>query len=316
MLYKQIGQNKRNTWLAIGGYVLILGAAAWFIDYLTDTMAISCFFLGAGLIYLAYIYFDATRHFMKITGGVEVSREEAPELYELVEEMSLAAGLPMPKVYVVPLAEPNAFATGRDPEHASLAVTSGLLRLMNKKELLGVIGHEMSHIRNYDMRVTTISSGLYTFILLAALGLTTLGLGCFTTKVRGCISAIILWCFGAFFLAVGLALLLVALPLAYLLNLATSRQREYLADVGSVDLTRDPSCIISALEKLEEFAAEAEKTAKEDQAADFTAARRDADPMVRALAFNVFKGKHFWANLFSDHPTLDRRIARLQESMK
>ena len=81
-------------------------------------------------------------------------------------------------------------------------------------------------------------------------------------------------------------------------------------------MTRDPSCIISALEKLEEFAAEAEKTAKEDQAADFTAARRDADPMVRALAFNVFKGKHFWANLFSDHPTLDRRIARLQESMK
>lgn len=177
MLYKQIEQNKRNTWLAIGGYVLILGAAAWFIDYLTDTIALSCFFLGAGLIYLAYIYFDATRHLMKITGGVEVSREEAPELYELVEEMSLAAGLPMPKVYVVPLAEPNAFATGRDPEHASLAVTSGLLRLMNKKELLGVIGHEMSHIRNYDMRVTTISSGLYTFILLAALGLTTFGLG-------------------------------------------------------------------------------------------------------------------------------------------
>ena len=134
MLYQQIEQNKRNTWIVLGGFTALLLAIAGMLSvYLTFWAGI--IFLAAGIIYMVYIYFYSTRHLMRITHAVEINQENVPQLYEMVEEMSLAAGIPMPKVYAIPSNIPNAFATGRDPEHASLAVTSGLVKIMNNDEI-------------------------------------------------------------------------------------------------------------------------------------------------------------------------------------
>lgn len=244
MLYQQIEQNKRNTWIVLGGFTALLLAIAGMLSvYLTFWAGI--IFLAAGIIYMVYIYFYSTRHLMRITHAVEINQENVPQLYEMVEEMSLAAGIPMPKVYAIPSNIPNAFATVRDPEHASLAVTSGLVKSMNHDELLGVIGHEISHIRNYDLQVTTITSALSSFIYLAAVYLLALGWTLFKMD-GGVITKCICWLFGSIALAVGAGLFIVVLPIAKLLNLSMSRQREYLADIGSVDLTRNPQCIEKA----------------------------------------------------------------------
>lgn len=298
MLYQQIEQNKRNTWIVLGSFTALLLAIAGLLSvYLTFWVGI--IFLAAGIIYMVYIYFYSTRHLMRITHAVEITQENVPELYEMVEEMSLAAGIPMPKVYAIPSNIPNAFATGRDPEHASLAVTSGLVKIMNHDELLGVIGHEISHIRNYDLRVTTITSALSSFIYLAAIYLLALGWALFKID-GGVVTKCICWFFGSIALAVGAGLFIVALPIAKLLNLSMSRQREYLADIGSVDLTRNPKCIVGALKKLEAIEQQYQQ--------------QKEDPMVSALAFNSFQVKHWWTNLISDHPTLDRRIDRLEHT--
>lgn len=299
MLFKQIKQNKRNTWIVMIMFVLLLLTITVLLSACL-TPIVGLIFLGTGLIYLWRIYFNATRHLMTVTNAKEIKRADNPKLYELVEEMSLAAGLPMPKVYITPDPIPNAFATGRDPEHASLAVTQGLLDVMNHDELLGVIGHEMSHIRNYDVRVTTISSGLYSFIFLAAIWLLGLGWTLLTTSAESLLGKAIKYGLGGLCLIVGGGLLLIALPIAKLLNLATSRQREYLADVGSVDLTRNPDCIMSALQKLQQI--------------DSQYIENQDDLMVKALAFNTYKVKHWWTNLLSDHPTLDKRIERLEHT--
>lgn len=298
MLYQQIEQNKRNTWIVLGGFTALLLAIAGMLSvYLTFWAGI--IFLAAGIIYMVYIYFYSTRHLMRITHAVEINQENVPQLYEMVEEMSLAAGIPMPKVYAIPSNIPNAFATGRDPEHASLAVTSGLVKIMNHDELLGVIGHEISHIRNYDLRVTTITSALSSFIYLAAVYLLALGWTLFKMD-GGVITKCICWFFGSIALAVGAGLFIVALPIAKLLNLSMSRQREYLADIGSVDLTRKPQCIVGALKKLEAIEQQYQQ--------------QKENPMVSALAFNNFQVKHWWTNLISDHPTLDQRIDRLEHT--
>ncbi len=170
---------------------------------------------------------------------------------------------------------------------------------MNHDELLGVIGHEISHIRNYDLRVTTITSALSSFIYLAAVYLLALGWTLFKMD-GGVITKCICWFFGSIALAVGAGLFIVALPIAKLLNLSMSRQREYLADIGSVDLTRNPKCIVGALKKLEAIEQQYQK--------------QKENPMVSALAFNNFQVKHWWTNLISDHPTLDRRIDRLEHT--
>ncbi|GHN26372.1 protease [Lactobacillus delbrueckii] len=298
MLYQQIEQNKRNTWIVLGGFTALLLAIAGLLSvYLTFWAGM--IFLAAGIIYMVYIYFYSTKHLMRITHAVEINQENVPQLYEMVEEMSLAAGIPMPKVYAIPSNIPNAFATGRDPEHASLAVTSGLVKIMNHDELLGVIGHEISHIRNYDLRVTTITSALSSFIYLAAVYLLALGWTLFKMD-GGVVTKCICWFFGSIALAVGASLFIVALPIAKLLNLSMSRQREYLADIGSVDLTRNPQCIVGALKKLEAIEQQYQQ--------------QKENPMVSALAFNNFQVKHWWTNLISDHPTLDRRIDRLEHT--
>lgn len=303
MLYKQIEQNKRNTWIILGLYTVLLLAISVFLGAIfTSYVGIGFFIIG--LVYIAHVYFDATQHLMKVTNAVEITKETEPVIYELVEELCLAGGLPMPKLYITPDPAPNAFATGRDPEHASLAITQGLLNIMDKKEVQGVIGHELSHIRNYDTRITVLASALTSLITMTGIGIVFFGWGVLTSETKG-IFGFFIKILALIVIAVGGIISIIGIPLAKLLFLLVSRQREYLADIGSVDLTREPSGLISALSKLEELEEDAD--APEISSQDLT---------LQHLYFN-FPNAHNWLNrLFSDHPPLDKRIERLKNSDK
>ena len=303
MLYKQIEQNKRNTWIILGLYIVLLLAISVFLGAIfTSYVGIGFFIIG--LIYIAHVYFDATQHLMKVTNAVEITKETEPVIYELVEELCLAGGLPMPKLYITPDPAPNAFATGRDPEHASLAITQGLLNIMDKKEVQGVIGHELSHIRNYDTRITVLASALTSLITMTGIGIVFFGWGVLTSETKG-IFGFFIKILALIVIAVGGIISIIGIPLAKLLFLLVSRQREYLADIGSVDLTREPSGLISALSKLEQL---------EEGAA--TPEISSQDLTLQHLYFN-FPNAHNWLiRLFSDHPPLDKRIERLKNSDK
>lgn len=234
---------------------------------------------------------------MKINGGRQVDEKSAPRLYELVTELCLASGLPMPKIYLLPIDCPNAFATGCDPEHASLAVTSGLLEMMNDEELRGVLGHELAHIKNYDIRVTTIAMSLLELVRYSGWGLLIAGLGLMSVKTRAGIIKLIFWMIGASLAVVGGLIAIVGIPLAKIAFFAISREREYLADAGSVEITRDPSGLIGALEKL--------KNDDHQMPAD--------DAATNAICFNAKQG-NWLMKLFDTHPPLEKRIARLKDS--
>lgn len=301
MLYKQIEQNKRNTWIILGLYTLLILIISIFLGMLF-TVYIGGLFFVIGLIYIAHVYFDATRHLMKVTNAVEITKETEPQIYELVEELCLAGGLPVPKLYITPDQAPNAFATGRDPQHASLALTQGLLNMMNKKEVQGVIGHELSHIRNYDTRITVLASALTSLITMTGIGIVVFGWGVLTSESKGLLGLLIKF-FALFLIIVGGIISIIGIPIAKLLFLLVSRQREYLADIGSVDLTREPSGLISALSKLEKL--EEGESIPQIVSQDLT---------LQHLYFN-FPSAHNWiSRLFSDHPPLDKRIERLENS--
>lgn len=301
MLYKQIEQNKRNTWIILGLYTLLILIISIFLGMLF-TVYIGGVFFVIGLIYIAHVYFDATRHLMKVTNAVEITKETEPQIYELVEELCLAGGLPVPKLYITPDQAPNAFATGRDPQHASLALTQGLLNMMNKKEVQGVIGHELSHIRNYDTRITVLASALTSLITMTGIGIVVFGWGVLTSESKGLLGLLIKF-FALFLIIVGGIISIIGIPIAKLLFLLVSRQREYLADIGSVDLTREPSGLISALSKLEKL-----------EEGESTPQIVSQDLVLQHLYFN-FPSAHSWiSRLFSDHPPLDKRIERLENS--
>lgn len=301
MLYKQIEQNKRNTWIILGLYTLLILIISIFLGMLF-TVYIGGLFFVIGLIYIAHVYFDATRHLMKVTNAVEITKETEPQIYELVEELCLAGGLPVPKLYITPDQAPNAFATGRDPQHASLALTQGLLNMMNKKEVQGVIGHELSHIRNYDTRITVLASALTSLITMTGVGIVVFGWGVLTSESKGLLGLLIKF-FALFLIIVGGIISIIGIPIAKLLFLLVSRQREYLADIGSVDLTREPSGLISALSKLEKL-----------EEGESTPQIVSQDLALQHLYFN-FPSAHNWiSRLFSDHPPLDKRIERLENS--
>lgn len=301
MLYKQIEQNKRNTWIILGLYTLLILIISIFLGMLFTVYVGGAFFV-IGLIYIAHVYFDATRHLMKVTNAVEITKETEPQIYELVEELCLAGGLPVPKLYITPDQAPNAFATGRDPQHASLALTQGLLNMMNKKEVQGVIGHELSHIRNYDTRITVLASALTSLITMTGVGIVVFGWGVLTSESKGLLGLLIKF-FALFLIIVGGIISIIGIPIAKLLFLLVSRQREYLADIGSVDLTREPSGLISALSKLEKL-----------EEGESTPQIVSQDLALQHLYFN-FPSAHNWiSRLFSDHPPLDKRIERLENS--
>ena len=247
--------------------------------------------LGFAVVGNAIAYFFSDKIALASSGAKPVSREELPRLYEVMERLAAKANLPVPKLFVVPEAAPNAFATGRNPRHASVAVTQGLLQLMTDDELEGVIAHELSHVRNYDILISSIAAtlaGAITYSAQMGRFAAIFGYGNSRDNERG----------GGGLTA--LLMLFLAPVAAMLLQLGISRQREYAADETGARMAGQPFGLISALEKLGAYNQRIPSNIPET-----TAALCIVKPM--------FGGGSVWASLFSTHPPLEDRIAALRE---
>lgn len=245
-------------------------------------------FVGA-LVYALIQYFVASKLAMSMTGATEIQKSDNPRLWRAVENLAITVGLPMPKVYIIDDPAPNAFATGRDPKHAIVGVTTGLLDIMDDRELTAVLAHEIGHVQNYDIRVSMI-----TFGLVSAIGLVSdvaLRMLWFRDSDNRDSNPVLL--------VLGVVAVILAPIVAAIMQMAVSRQREYLADATGALTTRDPAGLASALNKLQQYTRPMEKQVS-SSANMF---------MVNPLA------PGFFSKLFSTHPPLEDRIKRLNEDM-
>ena len=298
MLYQQIAKNKRKTVFVLAGFLILVALIGAAIGYLFAGTAVGGIIIAGVLavIYMSVIVSQSTDVVMNMNNAREIhSAQEAPELWHVVEDMAMVAQVPMPRVFIIDDPSPNAFATGNDPQHSAVAATTGLLQIMNREELEGVMGHEMSHVRNYDIRLQTIALALSAAI---------------TALVN---FAGNFWWFGGgrssdddddsaigIFAIIGSILLIILAPLAAsIAQMALSRNREYLADAGAVELTRNPHGLISALQKLQ-------NAQPMKKVAPSSSSLYISDPELNR------RHKRF-AHLFDTHPPLDERIARLEE---
>lgn len=298
-MYSQIDQNKSNTRILMYLFIsffLLVGYVFGFVYTENADSAIG--FMGifgiVAIIYAMISYFAAGKIALSITGAKEIKKSDNPRLYRTVENLSIAAGVPTPKIYLIDDTALNAFATGRDPKHASLAITSGLLDQLDKPELEGVMAHELSHVRNYDIRLQSITVALIGLIaLISDIFLRSLYYG---GRSRRRSSGKL----GGILILVGIALAILSPIIAKLMHLAVSRQREYLADASGALLTRFPEGLARALEKIS-----ADKEPLE------AANKATAHMYIENPLRNEKKMK--WINsLFATHPNIDDRIARLR----
>jgi heat shock protein HtpX len=299
--YDQISANRRNSFLLALVVVVLLAALGFSIGYaLTGSpagaMATTGIAVIIGVLMALGSYFAGDKLVLAVSGAKEVDEVSAPQLVHVVREMTLAANLPMPKVYLIDDSAPNAFATGRDPKHASVAVTSGLLDKLDREELQGVIGHELSHVRNFDIRFSLIVGVLVGSIALLSdffLRFTFWGGGRRSSRREGGGGLQVVM------LVLALVLAVVAPIIARVVQLAVSRQREYLADSSSVELTRNPYGLERALAKIS-----ADKEVLE-------VANRATQHLYFTNPIKKFEGRA--SGLFSTHPPIVERINRLRE---
>lgn len=292
-MYSAIARNKRNTWFILFAFLVLLGAIGALAGWLAgNNWWITAIILVFAAGYAAVQYFTADRQALSLSGAFPVTKEDAPRYYRLVENLCITTGTPMPKLYVVEDAAPNAFATGRKPEQAAITVTTSLFELMTDRELEGVLAHELGHIRNYDIRVSMIVFGLVVAVGIVAdvmMRMAFFGGGRRNNNGNGQAQLV--------FLVFGIVAAIVAPLLAGLVQAAISRQREYLADATSALTTRDPDGLASALAKLAQNG--------------------------RPLAKPVTSMAHLWIadplrpnaleRMFSTHPPIPDRIARLHD---
>lgn len=285
-MYKQIAANKRNTVIIIIGFVMLISAIGCAFAYAYNDWSVAAYVLVISSIYALIQYFLASKLTVAMTGAKEIQKRDNPRLYRIVENLSITTGLPMPKVYIINDPAPNAFATGRDPKHAIVAATTGLIDIMDDNELTAVMAHEMSHVQNYDIRVSMIVFGLVCLVgFISDLGIRMLRHS--DDDDRSPVGAIIM--------------LLVAIfaPIAAsLAQLAVSRQREYLADISAVKITRYPEGMINALKKLDEQG----RPMKRQNSA------------TSSMYINNPMKKGFLSKLFSTHPPIEDRIERLENA--
>jgi len=292
-LYDLIAANKRKTFLFIIITSLFLGALGYAVVEVLDwgVGGYICFGLFI-IVYNIVLYYNSDKIALKATGSVPADPEEFRVLHNVVEEVTIAAGIPKPKVYVTPTPAPNAFATGRNPQNASLAVTTGLLDIMNRQELQGVIAHEISHIRNYDILLMTVVAAIGgLIILLRDFFLRSLFWGGRRRDRRSSGRA------GLILLIIGLVLAVIAPIFVALIRAAISRQREYLADASGAYITRYPQGLAQALAKLRDSGDKM---------------KRASDANAHLFIANPFgKDRTDVMSMFATHPPIDKRIERL-----
>ena len=283
-MYKQIAENKRNTVLIVLGFLVVITGIGALIAWALDDWFVVAWVFIVALIYAVIQYFCASRIAVAMTGAKPIQKKDNPRFYNIVENLALTAGLPMPKVYIINDPAPNAFASGRDPQHALVAATTGLLDIMDDKELTAVMAHEMSHVKNYDIRVSMITFGLVCIVgLVSDLGLRLVLFN--DDDDRSPVGLIMM-----------LLVAIISPVAAAIAQMAVSREREYLADASAVNLTRYPEGMISALKKLDTHGRP----------------MRRQNSATEAMYINNPLRKGLVNNLFSTHPPIEKRIERLE----
>jgi heat shock protein HtpX len=305
-VYERISANVRKSYLLMLGFIVLVAAVGWLFGYVTG---VGYWGLVAAVVFSLLMtwgsYFNSDRIALAMSRAQPADPRTHLQLHNIVEGLSIAAGLPKPRVYVVEDEAPNAFATGRDPKHAAVAVTSGLLGKMNRDELEGVLAHELAHIKNRDTLVMTLAVTLVgVIVLLGDWMLRALWWGGHDRDDRGGGA-------GAVVALLGVVLLVIAPLFAQLLQFAISRRREFLADADAVFLTRHPQGLTNALRKLQS-----------DRTAVRSASRATAHLWIESpLSLEKARGERgatgvgAWLNrLFETHPPLESRIAALQQT--
>lgn len=297
--YDEISSNKKRTIGLFTIYVLFMFflvfalAFAFFGGDLIFASSISLF-VGFFLIVYGLISLKYSKEIaLRVSGAVKANPDSYRQLYNIVEELSIAAGIPMPEVYIVNDPAPNAFATGSRPEHSAVAVTTGLLTLMNRDELSGVIAHELSHIKNYDIRVSSLAAVFAGFtVIISDVIFRSLIWGSFRSsgsRDSGSVQII--------FVVVAIVLAIISPIIAKMIQFAISRNREFLADSSAVQITRNPLGLISALSKLDS-----------DKHSIKNVTRATAHMYIE----DPLKQKSFLSNMFSTHPPIEVRIKKLE----
>ena len=286
-MYSAIAANKRNTVFILLFFVVIIGGLGWLASYIYGDITITFWVIAIASLYALIQYWAAGSQALSMSGAIEIQKADNPRLYRIVENICISTGNPMPKVYIINDEAPNAFATGRDPQHAAVAATSGLLDIMTDAELEGVMAHEIGHVRNYDIRVSMIVFGLVVAIGFIADMLLRMSFFARGNRDNGGGNPIVM--------IFGLLAFILAPLLAMFVQLAISRQREYLADATGALTTRHPEALASALHKLNEYG---RPMARQSTS---MAHMWISDPERPGLA----------ARMLSTHPPIAERIRRL-----
>ena len=286
-MYKHIAENKRRTIYIMVGFVVMIGAIAALVAWYFNDFWVAVWTILIAIGYAVSQYYASSSIAMAMTGAREIQKKDNPRLYNIVDNLAITTGLPMPKVYIIDDPAPNAFATGRDPKHASVAATTGLLDIMNDKEVTAVMAHEMSHVKNYDIRVSMIVFGLVCVVgLISDLAFRMMFYGSRRRDDEG--SPV------GYFLVLVVGLL--SPIVAAIAQMAVSRQREFLADASAVNITRYPEGMIDALKKLQSH----------------SRPMKSQNVATEAMYINNPLRKGFFSNLFSSHPPIEKRIERLE----
>jgi heat shock protein HtpX len=287
-MYSEIAANKRKTVLLLFSFVVLIGLLAYLGGLYLGDFTITIGALIGSLVYATISYFVSARAALAFNGAREIQKSDNPRLWRIVENLAITEGLPMPKVYIIEDSGLNAFATGRDPKHASVAITTGLLNALEDVELEGVMAHELGHIKNYDIRVSMIVFGLVAVVSILAdilLHMSFFG-GRRDSEERN----------SALFLVLGLVAMILAPLVAALVQASISRKREYLADATGAMTTRYPEGLARALEKIKSGG---------------SSLQRQNTSTAHLFIANPLKGKSL-ASLFSTHPPIDDRITKLR----
>ncbi len=295
-IYKNISANIWKSYLIIALFVIFAWTVAYIFGRATGygpTIGFGIFIFSIIYSFISYFYSD--KIVLATSGAQEIEKKDNPELFRIVENLAMGDGIPMPRVYIINDPSPNAFATGRDPKHAAVAATTGILDRLNKAELEGVLAHELSHVKNYDTRLMAITAVLVGFIaLLADMFMRNLFWGGFRNNDERDARA------EGIFMVAAIVLAILAPIVASLIQLAVSRKRELLADASGALLTRYPEGLARALEKISD---------------DPRPLRTASNATAHLFIVNPFKDKGFssWvSNLFSTHPPIEERVKILR----